>query len=195
MKTKFNPFLRLSALALITASFSQSALAATRTWSGTTNLTMDDSTNWGGFMPITTSEALIDTSVLTVPTALTLSSPTQAYGDLLINSPNLTSISATGTSNVLLTLSKGGGSTAAIAAGGATGDLILLGTNVTAGTVTIGGGSGSGSLNLALGATGGYLNVVNSGATLNVSSVISNTTAGYNLTKTGLGALLSLIHI
>ncbi|MEI8037128.1 MAG: autotransporter-associated beta strand repeat-containing protein, partial [Verrucomicrobiota bacterium] len=192
MKAKSNPLLRLSALALFGfgATFSQTVQAATITWDGGvggTGTTLDTAANWvGDTLPITSSEALLDNSVVTLPSALTLSSAV-TYGDLLINSPTLTSISLTGATSQTITLSRGTGGTAAVGLGGAASDILVLGTNVT-GTVSIGGGSGAGSLNLALGASGNF-DVLGSSATLNVSSVISNTTAGYNLAKTGPGAL------
>ncbi|PAW77478.1 MAG: hypothetical protein B9S32_10795 [Verrucomicrobia bacterium Tous-C9LFEB] len=90
-----------------------------------------------------------------------------------------------------MTLSGLAGSAAAIAAGGATGDLIVIGSNVTNQTLTISNAAASNGTNrlvvLGLGQSGNF-NVVNSGATLVVSSSISGTTAGLN--KTGAGTVL-----
>ena len=97
MKTKSNPFLRLSAIALFGLTFSQTvhAASATITWDGDvsgTGTTLDTAANWvGDTLPITSSEALLDNSVVSLPSALTLSSAV-TYGDLLINSSTLSSI-------------------------------------------------------------------------------------------------------
>ncbi|MEI6655816.1 MAG: hypothetical protein WCP45_13715, partial [Verrucomicrobiota bacterium] len=174
MKTKSNPFLRLSAIALFSATFSQTVHAAIITWDGDvsgTGTTLDTPANWvGDVLPITSSEALLDNSVVSLPSALTLSSAV-TYGDLLINSSTLSSISLTGASNQTITLSRGTGGAAANGLGGASSDILVLGPLVT-GSVSIGGGSGAGSLNLALGASGNF-DVLGSSATLNVSSIVS----------------------
>ena len=165
----------------------QAVQAATITFDGGvsgTGTTLDTAANWtGNVIPVTTDEALLDDSVITLPSVITTASAA-TFGDLLINSSTLTSVSLTGTTARIITLSGGGSSAAAIPAGGATGDLLLLGTNVTS-SVTIGGGSGSGKLGLALGADGNF-DVVNANATANVTSIVSG---DFNLTKTGAGTL------
>src|SRR5580698_5830584 len=139
-----------------------SAYSATVVFSSSTGSTLDNATNWStGSIPGTVDEAVLDNSLVTLPSALTLSS-SQTFGDLVINSNTLSSIGLTGGTSFNLTLSGGGGSTAASAAGGAAGDLLVLGSNVTSGTVTVGGGSGAGSLGLALGTSGNF-DVLNAG--------------------------------
>ena len=166
----------------------QSVQAGTVTYDGGvggTGTMLDTAADWtGDVIPVTTDEALLDNSVITLPAALTLSSA-QTFGDLIINSTTLGTVSLTGTVSQNITLSGGGGSTAAAGAGGAMGDLLLLGSGVTSGTVTVGGGSGTGKLGLALVADGNF-DVVNSGATLAVSGIVSG---AFNLNKTGAGTL------
>lgn len=166
--------------------------AATITYDGGpsgTDPVLTTAANWvGDVAPVTTSEVLLDNSVITLPTQLVLGASV-TWGDLLWNN-NATSaitLNSVGSSNVSITLSAGAGSTAAVANGGATGDLILLGSNAMSNTVSIGGnaGVGTGRLNIVL-SSSGNLNVVNSGATLNISSIISG---AFNLTKTGAGTL------
>ena len=181
-----NPLVLVGSIAALMAV--QSAHAATITYDGgvsTTGTTLDTAANWvGDVLPTTTSEVLLsNTTSFTLPSALTLSTQV-TYGDLIINSNNLGSISLTGATSQSISLTGGGGSTAAIAAGGATSDLLLLGSAVT-GAVTIGGGSGAGVLNYNLG-TNGNFDVVNASATLNLSGVLGG---NYNVAKTGLGTL------
>ncbi|WP_395737791.1 autotransporter-associated beta strand repeat-containing protein [Prosthecobacter sp.] len=176
-------------IAFLTAS---SADAATVIYDGGTTgtgTTFDTAVNWSGdAIPVTTSEALFNTSIV-LPAQLTTSTTTNTWGDLIWNT-NVSSaltLNSTAATNRNLVLSGGGGSTEAIAQGGATGDLILLGTNAVSNTLAIGGnaGTGTGVLNMALGASGNF-DVVNSGATLSISSLISG---NFNLTKTGAGTL------
>ncbi|MEI8039365.1 MAG: hypothetical protein WCJ14_13340, partial [Verrucomicrobiota bacterium] len=142
MKTKSNPFLRLSAIALFgfSVTFSQSALAAI-TWDGGvtgTGTTLDTPINWvGDVLPITSVETLLDDSVVALPSALTLSTA-MTVSDLLINSPTLTSISLTGATSQAITLSKNANGAAANFLSGAFSDILVLGPLVT-GSVSIGG--------------------------------------------------------
>jgi len=89
-----------------------------------------------------------------------------------------------------LRLTGGGGSTAAIAAGGASGDLLVMGTTATSSTLTISEVNplGGVSLRLRLDASGNF-NVVNSGATLSIQTILSES-GTRSLTKTGAGTLL-----
>jgi fibronectin-binding autotransporter adhesin len=156
---------------------------------GGTGAALDTAANWAGdILPVTTSEVLFNTSI-TLPSQLTTTSASPTWGDLIWNS-NVTSaitIDSAIATNRNLTLSGGAGSTEAIAQGGVTGDLILMGTNAASNTLTIGGnvGVGTARLNMALGASGNF-DVVNSGATLKILSIISG---NFNLTKTGAGTL------
>ncbi|MEO5714450.1 MAG: hypothetical protein ABIT37_13260, partial [Luteolibacter sp.] len=178
---------------LIFAAVSPMASAGTKTYDGGvggTGTAIEVTTNWSpDGLPITSDEVLLDNSIITLPSVLTItgSGTGVTYGDLLVNSNTLTNLSIlSGTTSRLITLSNGGGSTAAVAAGGAAGDILLLGTNVT-GTVTIGNNAAAstGRVNLALGADGNF-NVVNSTATANLTGVLSG---AFNLTKTGAGTL------
>jgi autotransporter-associated beta strand protein len=173
----------VAVLVLLAASPAQ---AGTKTFDGgTTNgVTLDRINNWNpDGIPVTTDEVLLDNSLYTLPAGLTTASAA-TFGNLILNSPTLTSVSLTGGTSQSITLSDGAGSTAAAAAGGALDDLLLLGSGVH-GTVTVGGGSGTGKLNLALGHDGNF-NVVNSDGTLVVSGILSG---AYNLFKTGAGTL------
>ena len=171
-----------------------STQAATKTFDGGpsgTGTALDSNVNWvGDVLPITTDEVLLDNSVITLPTQLTTTGASPTYGDLIWNNNATSSITintSTSTSRTI-TLSGGGGSTAAIAAGGASGDLLLMGTTAISNALTIGGnvGTGTGRLNLALGTSGNF-DVVNSGATLNLTANISG--SGFGFTKTGSGTL------
>ncbi|MCX7009664.1 MAG: hypothetical protein NTY53_20875, partial [Kiritimatiellaeota bacterium] len=168
MKRCFGVWLSVAAVLCVAIS----AQAATKTFDGGvsgTGSALDTAANWvGDALPGTSDEVLLDNSVITLPVQLTTTGNSPTYGDLIFNN-NAASIltinTGTATSRTI-TLSGGGGSTAASAAGGATGDLILMGSTATANTLTIGGnaGAGSGRLNLVLGASGN-INIVNSGAT------------------------------
>lgn len=169
------------------------AHAATKTFdggTGGTGTTIDTAGNWSPVnIPITTDEALFnDTGTLpaALPSVLTTSTAV-TFGDLIWNSTVSSSIEVTGSSNRVLTLSGSGGSTAASAAGGTTGDLLVMGSSAT-GTLTIGGnaGAGTGQLFLAIGKAGNF-DVANSGATLDITAAISG---AFGLTKTGAGTLI-----
>ena len=183
-----HPFFRpLTLTGLLVACIAGAAFADTKTFDGGAGglgTTLDAADNWNpDGIPVTTDEAVLDNSSITLPAALTIDS-NQTFGDLVINSVSLTSLTLTGSADRNITLSGGGGSTAAITAGGALGDLIVLGTDVT-GTVSIGNGTGSGDLELTLGADGNF-NVVNSSAVL---SIIEPIDGAFTITKTGAGAL------
>jgi len=96
-----------------------------------------------------------------------------------------------GATSTQLRLTGGGGSTAAIAAGGASGDLLVMGTNATSSTLTISEVNPllGVSLRLRLDASGNF-NVVNSGATLSIQTILSESGGARSLTKTGAGTLL-----
>ena len=183
-KTSALPVLA-AALTLWTQS---SALAGTVNYTnGANDAILDNGSDWDtSNIPITTDEAVIGTVPLTnSATVLTIVTP-QTFGDLVLNLSTLTTLELTGgATNENITLSGNGGSAAATAAGGANGDLLVLGSNVTTGTVTVGGGKSTGSLGLILGTSGNF-DVVKSGATLDVSGIVSG---AFDLTKTGAGTL------
>ena len=181
--------LRNACVAIIAFGLTLSAQAGIITWdNGRGDGFLDSMTNWvGNVLPTTSDEVLLDNSVTNIPSTLETSA-NLIYGDLIVNSTNgSVKISQKTAAQYKITLSGNGGSTAAIAAGGATGDLVFLGNNYTNGTVEIGGGSGAAKLNQVIG-TNGNFNVVNSGATLLIGNggVLSG---AFNLTKTGAGAL------
>lgn len=176
-------------LALLLAMLADAATVVYDGGATGTGTALDTAANWSpDGVPVTGSEVLFNTSIV-LPAQLTTSTTTNTWGDLIWNS-NVTSaitIDSAIATNRNLVLSGGGGSSEAILQGGASGDLILMGTNATSNTLTIGGNAGVGTarLNMALGASGNF-NVVNSGATLNILSLLSG---NFNLTKTGAGTL------
>jgi len=93
------------------------------------------------------------------------------------------SLKATGITRYL-TLYGAGGSGVVIA-GGNTGDLLLMGNNAKTNTLKFEALPGSGDLQIRLN-TDGSINVVNSGATLDLSTSV---TGGKSITKTGNGTL------
>ena len=173
---------------VLSVALPQGAEAGTKTFDGGGSgggTTLDLAANWlPDGIPVTTDEVLLDNTSIILPAGLTTANAA-TFGDMIINSSTLTTISLTGAASRNITLSGGGGSTAAAAAGGAVNDLLLLGGSVNSGTVTIGGGSDAGRLNIALGINGN-IDVVNSGATLVISGVISG---AFSCTKTGTGTL------
>ncbi|AHF92183.1 autotransporter [Opitutaceae bacterium TAV5] len=184
LATQFTTAALLGAICL---TLQPSTQAATALWSpsgASTNL--GGATNWSpSVIPGTTDEVLFSsvTTNLTTADALT-------WGNLIWNADTSTTISISNTpsSNKLLTLSGGGGSTAAIASGGQTGDLLLLGNNMTNGTLTISGtpNQNGARLIIALGNDGAF-NVKNTAATLIITSEIRGNNV--NLAKTGAGTL------
>lgn len=185
---------QLSAFLLLLLLAAPAARAGTITFGGGTsgnNTALDTNTNWvGDVLPVTTDEVLLDDSATTLRTTLTTTGRSPTYGDLIWNN-NATSTITINTSTVTsraITLSGGGNSTAAIAAGGAAGDLLVMGADAIANTLTIGGNSGNGTARLVLAlAANGNFDVVNSGATLAISGVLSG---NFSLAKTGAGTLI-----
>lgn len=182
----------LSVVVILGSVSAQMAMAATVTWKASASSNLSANGNWNpGAFPVTTDEALF--SGTPTPNANLTFTNNHQWGDLVWNSNSSSTIAieSTQTTNKTLTLSGLAGSAAAIAAGGAEGDLIVLGSNVTNQTLTISNVAASNGTNrlvvLGLGQSGNF-NVVNSGATLVVSSTISGATAGLN--KTGAGTVL-----
>lgn len=190
------------ALALSMAATVNSASAAIKTFDGGpsgTGFAWNTATNWVGDAALASGdEVLIDNSTLaTLPGAMSTLSIT--LSDLVFNTNNTTGVGVNETtgvgtpSNRTLTISGSGGGVATLGAGGAIGDLILLGTNATSNTVTLGGNLGSGSFDLILKfTTSGNINVVGAGATLrlDVSSYDTSNANATGLTKTGAGTLV-----
>lgn len=176
-------------MALSAASWMQAATITFDGGPGGTGTVLNTAANWSGdIAPTTSSEVLLNNSVITLPAQLTLGANV-TWGDLVWNNNTTTALTlnTATTTNFSITLSGGAGSTEAIAQGGATGDLIVMGSTATGNTLSIGGnaGVGAGRLNMILAASGNF-NVVNSGATLSISSQISG---AFSLTKTGAGTL------
>lgn len=168
------------------------ALAGTKTWN-TTSGSLSAGGSWSPTgTPVTTDETLFGTGVTPAGTIDTAVGTNLSFGNLLWNNNTSSTIqiNSTGVTSTQLRLTGGGGFTEAIAQGGATNDLLLMGTNATSNTLTIsevnpGGGV---SLKLRLDASGNF-NVVNSGATLVINTEILETGGAKNLTKTGAGTL------
>lgn len=176
---------------VLTVGVAQIAQATTRTYDGGTTGTgnaLDTAANWSAdTLPTTSDEAVFDNTI-TLPGSLSLSTTSVTYSDLIWNSNVSSTIGASGSSNRVITLSGSGGSTAAIADGGASGDLLLMGTNATSNTLTIGGNVAAGTGQLSLQVTkAGNIDVVNAGATLNLTAALSG---AFGITKTGLGTLV-----
>jgi len=167
--------------------------AATKTWN-TTSGSLSASGSWSlTGTPATTDEALFDGTVTPAASINTAAGTNLTFGDLIWNNNTSSTLQMNTSSNSTsqLRLSGLGGSMAAIAAGGATGDLLLMGTNATNNTLTISAvnlGIGTAQLRPRLDASGNF-NVVNSGATLSIQTEISESGAR-TLTKTGAGQLI-----
>ena len=182
------PALLLSSLCLLTPM----AVAGTVTYGGPGTLSAGGS--WvGGVRPVTTDEALFTGAL---PVAVTTASGTNLeFGDFLWNSASSSEVAlnttATTGATTQLRLSGLAGSTSAVANGGSAGDLILMGTNAAANTLKISPNIGTGTnvLQVRLQASGNF-NVVNSGATLNILSRITDNNEGWAVTKTGAGTLI-----
>jgi len=111
------------------------------------------------------------------------------FGNLIWDNATSSNISLKSNGTIRsLTLTGAAGFSAAIAAGGTTGDLIVMGTNATTNSLTFSQdvGSGNGELHIRLGATGN-INVVNAAATLDIATLVGG---NYALTKTGNGTLI-----
>lgn len=171
------------------------AAAATITWDGGASglgTAINTAGNWNpDQIPGSGDEALF--LGVTPPAPVTIATNNRTVGDLIWNVTSGASgsiaISNTQTAPRLLILTGGGGSSAAIANGGATGDLLLLGSNITNGTFTVDGILSTSMTPSALGLqvnAAGNFNVVHSGATLAISAVI---TSSSTITKTGSGVL------
>lgn len=169
--------------------------AGTVTYLGSGSLS-GTTTSWDtGARPTTSDEALFTG---TLPETITTAAGTNLeFGNFIwnSNSSSTVAISSTGTSSAQVRLSNGGGSTAAIANGGAEGDLLVLGTNATSNTLILSGNllAGTGNLEIFLQANGN-INVVNAGATLDIATRLrertNGTTSVFGFTKTGAGTLI-----
>ena len=141
--------------------------------------------------PITTDEALF---INTLPDPITTAGGTNLeFGNLLWNSNSSSTIAlnSTGTTSTQLRLTNGGGSTSAIANGGSTGDLLLLGTAATSNTVIISGNLNTGTAQLEVFLqSAGNINVVNAGATLDIATRLRERNGSFGFTKTGAGTLV-----
>ncbi len=171
-------------------------IAATKTFDGGptgTGTVLDTAANWSpDGVPLTGDEALLDNSILaTLPATLSIAAGNVTFSDLIWNTNNSSTIAinATGTTNRTLTLSGSfTAGTAAIAAGGAATDLLVMGTAATSNTLTIGGNIGAGTGNLIVSISkAGNFDVVNAGATMNITAVVAG---AFAITKTGAGTLI-----
>lgn len=164
--------------------------AATVTYEGSGTLSANAS--WDtGVRPITTDEALFTGTL--GGTVTTAAGANLEFGNFIwdSNSSSTVALNTTGSSATQLRLTNGGGSTAAIANGGATGDLLVLGTNATSNTLTISGNLGAGTAQLEVFLqSNGNINVVNSGATLDIDTRLRDREGSFGFTKTGAGTLI-----
>jgi autotransporter-associated beta strand protein len=109
------------------------------------------------------------------------------FGDMVWNNNTSANISLKSKGIIrYLTLSGGGGGTAAFLAGGSSGDLLLMGNSAKSNTLKFESVPGNGELQIKLDADGNF-NVLNSGATLDLSTVITGTKS---LSKMGNGTLI-----
>ena len=182
------PFLAIS----LGFALAPAATAATKTWN-TTSGSLSASASWSASgTPVTTDEALFDGTVTPAASINTAAGTILNFGNLIWNNNTSSTLqmNTTGVTSTQLRLTGGGGSTAAIAAGGASGDLLVMGTNATSSTLTISEVNPllGVSLRLRLDASGNF-NVVNSGATLSIQTILSES-GTRSLTKTGAGTLL-----
>lgn len=164
--------------------------AATVTYLGSGTLSANASWDTGA-RPTTTDEALFTGTL--AETVTTAAGTNLEFGNIIwnSNSSSTVALNTTGTSATQLRLTNGGGSTAAIANGGAAGDLLVLGTNATSNTLTISGNLGAGTAQLEVFLqTNGNINVVNSGATLDIATRLRERNGSFGFTKTGAGTLI-----
>lgn len=144
---------------------------------------LNDKKSWAGQnIPTASDEAVfvIGNSTITSTGALN-------FGDMVWNNNTSASISLKANGIIrYLTLSGGGGGTAASLAGGSSGDLLLMGNSAKTNTLKFEAIPGNGELQIKLDADGN-INVLNPGATLDISTVITGTKS---LAKTGSGTLI-----
>ena len=174
--------LKIMAFLAIFVLWHSSAFSVTTTYDGSGDL--DDNKNWSTTkVPTAQDEAVFNSA-----TFYSYVTGSIAFGDFVWNTNQSTTIFWIA-NGITRSLSLGGssGSSAAIAAGGATGDLIVMGTNAKTNTLTFQQllGSGTSELQIQLAANGNF-NVVNAGATLEIDTVISGSAS---LNKTGNGTL------
>jgi autotransporter-associated beta strand protein len=128
-----------------------------------------------------------DEAVFNIGNATITSTGSLNFGDMVWNNNTSASISLKATGIVrYLTLSGTGGSSAVNLGGGSSGDLLLMGNNAKTNTLKFEAIPGNGELQIKLDVDGNF-NVLNSGATLDISTVITGTKS---LTKTGNGKLI-----
>lgn len=185
--------LTCSFAALATAGISH---AATLEWDGNGSASaqgMNSANNWNPNANVSTNdEALVKTLA---PTNPLVPNGTLTAGNFLWNTANTSGSLAAGNGAFaqVIRLTGNGGSTAAIANGGATGDLLLVGSAMTSGIFTLSSAAGTGgfSLQLRVSDVSGNFNVVNAGATLDVQSVMTtNASTSIKVTKTGAGTMI-----
>jgi autotransporter-associated beta strand protein len=128
-----------------------------------------------------------DSAVFNIGNSTITSTGSLNFGDMVWNNNTSASLSlkATGITRYLA-LSGTAGSAAATLGGGSGGDLLLMGKNAKTNTLKFEAIPGNGEVQIKLDADGNF-NVLNSGATLDISTVI---TGSKSLTKTGNGNLI-----
>ena len=144
---------------------------------------LDDKKSWSGHViPTSRDEAVFD-----VVKSDIFSTGALNFGNIVWNNNTSVSIAlkAKGITRYL-TLSGESVGEATIKAGGSEGDLLLMGENAKSNTLKFEALKGNGELQIKLGADGNF-NVLNAGATLDMSIVV---TGDKSLTKTGEGTLI-----
>ena len=128
-----------------------------------------------------------DSAVFNIGNSTITSTGSLNFGDMVWNNNTSASISLKANGIIrYLSLSGTTGSAGATLAGGSNGDLLLMGNNAKTNTLKIESVPGNGELQIKLDADGNF-NVLNSGATLDIATVIAGTKS---LTKTGNGTLI-----
>ena len=128
-----------------------------------------------------------DSAIFNVGNSAIRSTGSLDFGNFVWNNNTSATISLNANGIVrYLTLSGGGGGEATIKAGGSERDLFLMGVNAKSNTLKFEAIPGNGELQIKLN-TDGNINVLNPGATIDISTII---TGSKSLTKTGDGTLI-----
>lgn len=188
---RFEPLLAIS----LGFALASAVTAETKIWN-TTSGSLSGSTSWSPTgTPVTTDETLFDGTVTPAASISSAAGSNSTFGNFIWNNNTSSTLQMNTTSNLsaFIRLTGGGGFTAAVDAGGASGDLIVMGTNATNNTLTvspinINAAPGTALLRFRLDNSGNF-NVVNAGAHLSIGTAINESGGARTLTKTGAGIL------
>jgi len=181
------PAFRLFSGAVVLAALAVPASAEIRNWIAPSSINLNGPSNWsGGVVPSLTDEVVFTN----VPQSVLSTGNTLNWGRLVWNSTGNTTIriSDNQSSNKVINLGGATDSTAAEAAGGTANDLIVIGSGVGSGTLTISNEGSSGTSNrlIVMVQKSGSINVVNADTVFVHTAELRG---DYALTKTGLGTL------